>query len=624
MDTNQKVLLIDAATGFYKIERFPVGAFFGPVDLGLSMAGKYQSLNIGVGLLAGSIFPGSNRMVITGFSPCWGGFFISSMGGAGLVFDNLGINMLSLVGRAPAPSVLCLNRMHGEEIQVVLEPVRMEQAFASGRGGAYGLMQQVLERFGDRYLTDPRILAVGPAALATDFGAIVSAPIEDGKISFVDTWAGRGGFGSKLLREHNLAAVIYGGTYADEDFRDRKVADTWFDDRYKKRLAAKDLEATTKYRFEPEFNTGGTLGVNFASLGGRIMAFNYRTIYLREDERLDLHRRFIVEHYLSQFNEQTILPRQQRTCGEPCTAVCKKMHGEYKKDYEPYQTMGPLCGVFDQEAAERLNHHADAYGFDAISAGGVLAWFMECLDQGLITPAELGVSHRPVFDAKGFSVATDSRHNAALGMALLDAMIERRGLADLSEGARRLARLLARDKGSAVLDCFLYTAYARNGWMVPNQYWTPGTLSPMAIMGKYYMHYGKEFLPPRELGRRDAQRFLRELIMDNLGVCRFHRGWAEEMLPEIVGSLWGLKDEYLRNIAVTAGRINSRNASVSWEPLRALDFIHTFLKRAREVENQSDPKLPGWIEAFDKDKREAGLSYWYEIHKGIQESLREF
>ena len=32
MDTNQKVLLIDSATGFYKIERYPVGAFFGPVD----------------------------------------------------------------------------------------------------------------------------------------------------------------------------------------------------------------------------------------------------------------------------------------------------------------------------------------------------------------------------------------------------------------------------------------------------------------------------------------------------------------------------------------------------------------------------------------------------------------
>ena len=41
-----------------------------------------------VGLLAGSVFPGSNRLIFTGFSPCWGGFYISSMGGAGLVFDN--------------------------------------------------------------------------------------------------------------------------------------------------------------------------------------------------------------------------------------------------------------------------------------------------------------------------------------------------------------------------------------------------------------------------------------------------------------------------------------------------------------------------------------------------------
>ena len=34
------------------------------------------------------------------------------------------------------------------------------------------------------------------------------------------------------------------------------------------------------------------------------------------------------------------------------------MNGEFKKDYEPYQTMGPLCGIFDQRAAERLNHRA--------------------------------------------------------------------------------------------------------------------------------------------------------------------------------------------------------------------------------------------------------------------------
>ncbi|HRY84317.1 MAG TPA: aldehyde ferredoxin oxidoreductase N-terminal domain-containing protein, partial [Candidatus Cloacimonadota bacterium] len=81
MDTTMKVLIVDAATGFYRVQRYPLGAFYGPVDLGLHLSGKYNSLNIGVGLFAGSIFPGSNRLVFTGFSPAWGGFYVSSMGG---------------------------------------------------------------------------------------------------------------------------------------------------------------------------------------------------------------------------------------------------------------------------------------------------------------------------------------------------------------------------------------------------------------------------------------------------------------------------------------------------------------------------------------------------------------
>ena len=123
MDSQQKVLLVDAGSGFYRITRYPLGDFFGPVDLGLHLAGKYNCLNIGVGLLAGSILPGSNRLIFTGFSTCWGGFYVSAMGGAGLFFDNLGINMLSLVGKAPTPSILYLNRTHGEEIEVRVEPV---------------------------------------------------------------------------------------------------------------------------------------------------------------------------------------------------------------------------------------------------------------------------------------------------------------------------------------------------------------------------------------------------------------------------------------------------------------------------------------------------------------------
>ena len=625
METHQKVLLVDVGTGFYRIQRYPVGEpFFGPVDLGLYLAGRHNSLNIGTGLLAGSIFPGSNRLIFNGFSPCWGGFYISSMGGAGLVFDNLGINLLALVGRASRPSILCLNREGGEEILVNRHPVDLDRVWSEGRGGVYGLAAHVFERFGGEYPTDPRILVVGPAARATDFGAIASAPIVKGDITPVDTWAGRGGLGTKMLRDHGIAAVIYGGTFADEDFRDRKVADQWFIDKYEKKMAAKDVEATTKYRFEPKFETGGTFGVNFATLGDRVLSFNYRSIYMDEAERRRIHEEYILKHYLRQFNEETIAPKHQKTCGEPCAAVCKKLRGDYKKDYEPYQTLGPLTGIFDQRAAEMLNGRADQYGFDAISAGGVLAWLMECLAEGRLSPAELGVDGVPAFSPDGFQVEADSMHNARIGVALLDGIIAKEGLLDLTDGARSLAGRLAREKGREILDPFVYVAFARRGWMVPNQYWTPGPLSPMAIMGKYYMDYGETFQPPRELGRRDAHRMCQELILDNLGMCRFHRGWAEEMLPEIVDSLYGARDAFLAGVRGTAARINSRNASVFWESERTIDMTRTFLIRARDVAGNRDPELARWIDAFESDRREAALSFWYEIHKGISESLKEF
>ena len=623
-DHQIKVLMLDAASGFYRLQRYRVGDFFGPVDLGVHLAHKHNSLNIGGGLLAGSVFPGSNRLVVTGISPCWHGFYVSTMGGAALVFDNLGINLLAIMGKASHPCICYLNRNHGEEIEVELVKVWPEQIWAQGRSGVYAVMAQAIEMFGHRYENDPRVLAVGPAAMHTDFGAVASAPVKKGVLTHVDTWAGRGGFGTKLLCEHGLIGIIYGGTHLDADFSDRSVADQWFKDKFNQRMAAKDIEVTTKYRFDPRFNTGGTFGVNYAAMGGNLLAFNYRTIYWSEAERRRLHERLILNHYLRQFNEETIQTKQQRTCGEPCAAVCKKMHGPYKKDYEPYQTMGPLCGIFDQRAAERLNHHADQLGFDAISVGGVLSWLMDSLDEGLLAPQDLGVDQMPRWQTQGFEVVEDSMHNAALGVALLDQMVAPGASIDLRFGARKLARHLARKKGKRVQDLFVHNAFARQGWMVPNQYWTPGALAPMAIMGRYYMHYGNQFLPPRELGRECARRMLQEMMLDNMGICRFHRAWAEALIPDIVDRIFGCKEAFLRSIQLTASRIASRNASVFWESERNMDIISSFLNKNAESDGADREALKYWIDFFSRDKAEAAYEFWYEMHKGIHERLREF
>jgi hypothetical protein len=42
---------------------------------------------------------------------------------------------------------------------------------------------------------------------------------------------------------------------------------------------------------------------------------------------------------------------------------------------------------------------------------------------------------------------------------------------------------------------------------------------------------------------------------------------------------------------------------------RNFDYVHTFLKRHREVEGTSRPELQGWLDRFEKDKREAAFDF---------------
>ena len=151
-----------------------------------------------------------------------------------------------------------------------------------------------------------------------------------------------------------------------------------------------------------------------------------------------------------------------------------------------------------------------------------------------------------------------------------------------------------------------------------------GVLVPMAIMGKYYMIYSSEFISPRTLGRMCAERMKKELLLDNLGICRFHRGWAEELLPEVMGNLYDSRERFLRAIDVLASRLHSRNSPIFWESERNIDFLHTFLKRKKEIDRDGHPELSAWLDKFSRDRVEAAREFWYETLKGIDESLREF
>lgn len=95
-------------------------------------------------------------------------------------------------------------------------------------------------------------------------------------------------------------------------------------------------------------------------------------------------------------------------------------------------------------------------------------------------------------------------------------------------------------------------------------------------------------------------------------------------MPEIMESLFGLKQQYLDNIQTISNRINNRNASVYWESERNRDIIHTFLERKRDIEEVESPELSAWLERFSKDASGAALDFWYEMHKGIRSALKAY
>jgi aldehyde:ferredoxin oxidoreductase len=53
-------------------------------------------------------------------------------------------------------------------------------------------------------------------------------------------------------------------------------------------------------------------------------------------------------------------------------------------EYENVFALGPMCGVSDPDAVLAASARCDELGIDTISAGGTIAWAMECAQRGLI------------------------------------------------------------------------------------------------------------------------------------------------------------------------------------------------------------------------------------------------
>jgi aldehyde:ferredoxin oxidoreductase len=111
-----------------------------------------------------------------------------------------------------------------------------------------------------------------------------------------------------------------------------------------------------------------------------------------------------------------------------CTIGCEHIYSarggkKVRVEYENVFALGPMCGVSDPDAVLAASGRCDELGLDTISAGGTIAWAMECADRGLIDAPWLRFG------------------DAGALLRALDEIGAREGLGELlAEGSRRAAQ----------------------------------------------------------------------------------------------------------------------------------------------------------------------------------------
>ena len=121
-----------------------------------------------------------------------------------------------------------------------------------------------------------------------------------------------------------------------------------------------------------------------------------------------------------------------------CTIGCEhimvttdeKPQSKGRMEYESAFALGPLVGVGDANAVIRATQLCDELGIDTISAGGTVAWAMECVDRGILGDGDMGGIDLRFGDQDALTEC-------------LHAISERRGIGDLlAEGSRRAAEVV--------------------------------------------------------------------------------------------------------------------------------------------------------------------------------------
>jgi aldehyde:ferredoxin oxidoreductase len=460
--------------------------------------------------LVGTPLTTSAKLAVVAKSPLTG--FISdglSSSHFAIAGKRMGVDAIVLVGRCARPSELVGER---------LRPTAL-----------WGRTAAEAER---ALAAEGRVAAIG---IAGENGVRFASISNDGR------HAGRGGLGA-VMGAKRLKAIVVRGDAATS------LADPPGVARLARELSRRSLgPATAKYR---ELGTVGNLAAldRLAALPTR----NFRAGRFAAADRLAAE----------QLGPSRRLTRA--SCAS-CTIGCEQrfrfgVDGETRIEYESLFALGPLCGISDPDAVLAAARRCDELGLDTVSAGGTVAFAMECAERGFLPGA-------PRFgDGEGL-------------LRTLDDIAQRRGLGDLlAGGSRRAALRIGRDT--------LAFAPQVKGLEIPG--YEPRALQTLALgfaVGTRGADHNKSGAYELDLSERvdrlhgDARAARlaletedRAALLDSLILCKFLRGVFEDLhaeSAELLRAVTGLdfSAAELRRLAARVVDLRKAfNVREGWQP----------------------------------------------------------
>ncbi len=362
---------------------------------GVDPLGPDNKLIFALGPVTGVPLPGSGRNCIGAKSPLTGGIAKSEVGEFwGAELKRAGYDAIVVEGKAEKPVYLWI---HDGEVSI------RDASLLWGRN-TKETQQTIRTELGDNRI---RVAVIGPGAENLVRYACIMNGLFDA--------AGRGGLGA-VMGSKNLKAIAVRGHKAPTVFERERVKE------FRDWLLA-NMQTTPMLRGFNKYGTGAAMGGFEAT--GNLPVRNFRGGLFSETGKI------------SAVTIRDTIRVGMETCFG-CPVRCKKavkVEEPYPVDpayggpeYETLAVLGSNCGIDDLKAIAKGNELCNAYSLDTISTGAVIAFAMECFENGLLS----------IKDTDGIELRFGN-YEAMLKM--IELIARRQGIGDLlAEGTARAAQ----------------------------------------------------------------------------------------------------------------------------------------------------------------------------------------